>query len=112
MSAKRHDAPNFAFRLNLAVVGAGMLLVASWAAPAHATDVPLTRSQPIVAASAPAKAVATRATPRVSAERRAPRTAKREPASPVRMAAVDSRQNDCLLFFCWRNFPLILGVGY
>lgn len=112
MSAKRHASPNFACRLNLALAGVGMLIAASWAVPAHATDVPLTRSQPVVAVPAPAKAVATRAAPRVSYEKRASRAAKRELVPPVRMAAVDSRQNDCLLFFCWRNFPLILGVGY
>jgi hypothetical protein len=92
------------------LAGAAALLIAGGAATASANDAPLTRSKP--AATAPAKPSAMRAAPRDSAERRAPRRVVREPAREVRVAAVQRRDTDCFMFFCWRNFPLLLGVGY
>jgi hypothetical protein len=90
------------------LAGASALLIAGGAGLASANDEPLTRSKPVV--TAPAKPTVARTAPRVADERRAPRRVVREPA-PVRVANVQ-RRDDCFLFFCWRDFPLVMGVGY
>jgi hypothetical protein len=85
------------------------VLIAGGAAPAAANDEPLPRSKPSV--TAPATPSATRAAPRVSAERRAQRRTVQQ-RERIRVAEAQRRESECVLFFCWRNFPLLLGVGY
>ncbi len=94
-------------------IATAVLIAAAGAVPVQANDGPLTRSKP-VAATAATQAPAARTAPRVQSERRATRpAASRAVSTPavIRVAAVQ-RQDNCLLFFCWRNFPLIMGVGY
>lgn len=85
------------------------VLIAGGLAPAAANDEPLPRSKPAV--TAPAKPSATRAAPRISAERQAQRRSVQQ-REQIRVAEAQRRGSDCILFFCWRNFPLLLGVGY
>lgn len=95
-------------QLGLAI-GTAVLFAAVSIAPVSATDMPLTKSKPAAAAGAPAVG----AVPAV--ERRVVRRAvvrRAAPAPFVRVAAVERRTPDCSLFFCWRAYPLILGVGF
>lgn len=106
-TAQRRDASSAWRNGMLAALAA--VLIAGGAAPATATGEPLPRSKPAV--TAPAKPAAARPAPRVATERRAPRQTARE-REAVRVASMQRREQECILFFCWRNFPLLLGVGY
>ena len=97
-------------QLGLAI-GTAIVIAAASIAPVSATDIPLTKSGPGAAAVAPAA----RTAPAVAVERRVVRRTvvrRAAPAPFVRVATVERRTSDCSLFFCWRNYPLILGVGF
>ena len=92
-------------------IGAAVLIATASIAPVLAADVPLTKSKPAAAASAPA----VRTAPAMAVERRPVRrtVAKRAaPAPLVRVAVVDNWTSNCNLLFCWRAYPLILGIGF
>ena len=106
MSKRQSGLAFVANRRFVSLAGAALLLAAGWVGSASANEVPPIRS----------KSTATSAATSVAVKRPAATWSATRRPSPdhqlVRVASVERRTNACNFFFCWREFPLLLGVGF